>query len=237
MSSNQPGTAGSGSAEAVLRDVPTTPDITASEVVYRGAVWDIRRETFGIPEAPGLVRDLMAHTGAVAVAVVDDEDRILLVQQYRHPVRARLWEVPAGLLDIAGEDPLTAARRELAEEADLTAARWEVLSDACLSPGGSSETLRLYLARDLTPVPEDERFARDGEEAGFRYHWATLAEATAAIGAGDLTNAIAQIAILRTAAVLSAEATGLPTGTRPVDAPRRLVDGRTDVHSIDTREA
>lgn len=237
MSQSQPGTGGNDSLPRVLRDVPTTPDITSSEVVYRGAVWDIRRETFDIPEAPGLVRDLMAHTGAVAVAVVDEEERILLVQQYRHPVRARLWEVPAGLLDIAGEDPLTAARRELAEEADLTAARWEVLSDACLSPGGSSETLRLYLARDLTPVPVEERFARDGEEAGFRYHWATLAEANAALGAGELTNAIAQIAILRTTAVLAAEAGGRDTGTRPVDSPRLLVDGRTDVHGIDTREA
>ncbi len=121
-----------------LHDVPFTPEITASDEVYRGAVWTIRRETFDLPEATGLVRDLMAHTGAVAVACLNEAGGILLVQQYRHPVRARLWEVPAGLLDIPGEDPLTAAKRELAEEADLTAARWEVLSDSALSPGGAA---------------------------------------------------------------------------------------------------
>ncbi|MDN5793718.1 MAG: NUDIX hydrolase, partial [Brevibacterium aurantiacum] len=107
-----------------LRDEAYTPDITDSEVVYHGAVWNIRRETFDLPEATGLVRDMMAHTGAVAIACVDEQERILLIQQYRHPVRARLWEVPAGLLDVPDEEPFAAAQRELAEEADLRAARW-----------------------------------------------------------------------------------------------------------------
>ena len=98
-------------SEEILQDEPVIPPISSSEVVYEGAVWDIRKETFDLPEASGLVRDLMAHTGAVGVAVVDDQQRILLAQQYRHPVRARLWEVPAGLLDIPGEDPLEAAKR------------------------------------------------------------------------------------------------------------------------------
>jgi hypothetical protein len=103
-----------------LQDETYTPTITASEIAYHGAVWDIRRETFDLPEATGLVRDLMAHTGAVGVAVVDDQQRILFIQQYRHPVRARLWEVPAGLLDVPGEDPLDAAKRELVPQTSAT---------------------------------------------------------------------------------------------------------------------
>src|SRR5699024_4860697 len=120
---------------STLADETYTPTISASELAYRGAFWDIRRETFDLPGATGLVRDMMAHTGAVGIHAVDEENRILLIQQYRLPVRARLWEVPAGLLDVDGESPFDAAARELVEEADLTAVRWQVLSDSCLTPG------------------------------------------------------------------------------------------------------
>ena len=214
--------------DEVLQDEPVTPPISSSEVVYEGAVWDIRKETFDLPEASGLVRDLMAHTGAVGVAVIDDRQRILLAQQYRHPVRARLWEVPAGLLDIPGEDPLDAAKRELVEEADLTAERWELLSDSCLTPGGSSETMRLYLARELSFVPEADRHERGEEEAGSRFAWVDVDEALEAVADGRITNAIAQLAIFQVDRVLRAEAAGAPVELRPVDAPRRLVDGRPD---------
>src|SRR5699024_266857 len=128
-------------------------------------------------------------TGAVGIGVVDEQNRILLIQQYRHPVRARLWEVPAGLLDVDGESPFDAAARELVEEADLTAARWQVLSDSCLTPGSSSETMRLYLARDITYVPESDRHERSEEEAGFPFRWVDID--------GRITNAIAQLAILQ----------------------------------------
>ena len=215
-------------SEEILQDEPVIPPITSSEVVYEGAVWDIRKEKFDLPEASGLVRDLTAHTGAVGVAVVDDQHRILLAQQYRHPVRARLWEVPAGLLDIPGEDPLEAAKRELVEEADLTAVRWDVLSDSCLTPGGSSETMRLYLARGLTEVPEADRHERGEEEAGFRFAWVDIDQALDAVADGRITNAIAQLAIFQVDRVLRAEAAGAPVALRPVDAPRRLVDGRPD---------
>lgn len=211
-----------------LADEIYTPTITESELIYQGAVWDIRRETLDLPEAPGLVRDLMAHTGAVGVAVVDDEERILLIQQYRHPVRARLWEVPAGLLDVPGEDPLDAARRELMEEADLTAESWELLSDSCLTPGGSSETMRLYLARGISLVPEADRHDRSEEEAGMRFRWVGMGEALEAVTDGRITNAIAQLAILQVSRVLRAEEAGRPTLLRALEAPRRLVDGRAE---------
>ena len=214
--------------DEILQDEPVIPPITSSKVVYEGAVWDIRKETFDLPEATGLVRDLMAHTGAVGIAVVDDQKRILLAQQYRHPVRARLWEVPAGLLDIPGEDPLDAAKRELVEEADLTAEHWDVLSDSCLTPGGSSETMRPYLARGLAEVPIADRHERGEEEAGFQYAWVSIDEALDAVADGRITNAIAQLAIFQVDRVLQAEAAGEPVALRPVDAPRRLVDGRPE---------
>ena len=209
-----------------LHDEAYTPTITASEVVYHGAVWNIRRETFDLPEATGLVRDMMAHSGAVAIACVDEQERILLIQQYRHPVRARLWEVPAGLLDVPGEALIDAAKRELAEEADLRAGRWEVLTDSCLTPGGSSESIRLYLARDLELIADEDRHERSEEEAGFRFRWASLDEALEAVGKGEITNSIAQLAILQVARILRAEAAGESTRTRSVDAPRRLIDAR-----------
>ena len=211
---------------STLADETYTPTITASELAFRGAVWDIRRETFDLPEASGLVRDMMAHTGAVGIGVVDEQNRILLIQQYRHPVRARLWEVPAGLLDVDGESAFDAAARELVEEADLTAARWQVLSDSCLSPGSSSETMRLYLARDISFVPESDRHERSEEEAGFLFRWVDIDEAVDAVVDGRITNAIAQLAILQVSRVLRAEAEGRTVDLRPVEAPRRLVDGR-----------
>ncbi|RAE29344.1 ADP-ribose pyrophosphatase, partial [Burkholderia multivorans] len=126
-----------------------------------------------------------------------------------------------------------AAKRELAEEADLTAARWEVLSDSALSPGGSSETIRLYLARDLAEVPAADQHARSDEEAGFVYRWVSVPEALDAIAAGRITNSVAHLAILQVSNVLAAEAAGRPVRTRPVDAPRLLVDGRNPADDTD----
>ena len=80
-------------------------------------------------------RDVVLHPGAVGVVALDDQERVLLVQQYRHPVGRKLWEPPAGLLDVAGEAPLDAARRELYEEGHCRAARWDVLVDTFTSPG------------------------------------------------------------------------------------------------------
>ena len=109
--------------------------------------------------------------GAVAVAVLNDNNELLMLNQYRHPVRMNLWEVPAGLLDIDGEDPLVAAQRELAEEADLQAETWNALTDYFSSPGATSEAGRVYLARNLSELPAEERSERTEEEAEMTYRW------------------------------------------------------------------
>jgi len=176
-----------------LRDDPTEPPILDAERVFEGKVWDIRRETFELDGEP-VVREFVDHTGAVAVLALDERDRVLLIKQYRHPVRLRDWELPAGLLDLAEEDPLTAAQRELAEEADLVAESWDLLAEFMTSPGGSNEVLRVYLARGVSASPEV--FERTEEEAGIELRWVPLDDAVDAVLARDMQNSILAIAVL-----------------------------------------
>ena len=208
---------------APLRDELVTPAVSASEVVFEGAVWDVRRDTFDL-EGETLVREVVDHPGAVAVLALDEDDRALLIRQYRHPVAAHEWEVPAGLLDIAGEDPLVAAQRELAEEADVTADDWSVLVDYFTSPGGLTEAIRVYLARGLRPVPEGERFQRDGEEAHLIHRYVPLDEVVAGVLAGDLHNSTLVIATM----TARASREGGWTSLRPADSRWPEHPGRRD---------
>lgn len=197
-----------------LRDELVAPSVSASEVVFHGAVWDVRRETFDL-EGEQLVREVVDHPGAVAVLALDDNDDALLIRQYRHPIAAHEWEIPAGLLDIAGEDPLLAAQRELLEEADVTADHWAVLVDYFTSPGGMNEALRVYLARGLRPVPEADRHEREGEEALILHRTVALDEITDAVLAGDLHNSTLVIGAL---AAVASRAGGWAS-LRPADSP------------------
>ena len=178
---------------APLADEHVALTVTSSTREFAGRVWDIRRETFGMGGAD-VVRDFVDHTGAVAVLALDDAGRVLAIQQYRHPVRSRDWELPAGLLDIAGEDPLVAAQRELAEEADLVASEWTVLSDIMTSPGGSNEVIRVYLARGVSA--SDETFERTEEEAEIVLRWVPLEEAVQAVLERRVQNSILAISAL-----------------------------------------
>ncbi len=176
-----------------LADLGDPAEVLASERVYEGRVWDVRRDRFRFG-GHELVRDYVAHTGAVAVLARDVQGRVLLINQYRHPIGARDWEIPAGLLDVAGEDPLEAARRELAEEADLVAEEWVELISFATSPGGSDEVVRVYEARDLSAAPA--AFARGEEEAELVLRWASLAELVEAALAGRIRNSILLVAAL-----------------------------------------
>ena len=174
--------------------------VVSSQTVFEGKVFDIQRDelTLAHSEQP-IVREYMGHPGAVViVALRGDEgnEEILLERQYRHPVRAKLWEVPAGLLDIPGEDPLIGAQRELAEEADLTAQHWDVLLDIFNSPGCSSESIRIFLARGLEST--GQTFDREDEEADFEYQWVRLDDAVTAALDGRLHNASTVSAVLAT---------------------------------------
>ncbi|HEY6801524.1 MAG TPA: NUDIX hydrolase, partial [Agromyces sp.] len=153
---------------APLADEPVEFEVTDSDLVYRGRVWDVRSDTVAYGDGE-IVRQYVDHPGASAIVAIDEEGRVLLIQQYRHPIRHRDWEIPAGLLDIAGESPLETAQRELTEEADLTASSWESLVSIFTTPGGNDEVVHLFLARGLSEV--GSAHARAEEEADIRVEW------------------------------------------------------------------
>lgn len=190
------------SIDPPLADAAADRDVVRSVQRFHGRVWDIRTDLVDLGDGQQVERDLVVHPGAVGIIAVDDDQQILLVQQYRHPVAALLWEPPAGLLDIPGEDPLVAAQRELFEEASYRAAHWSVLLDVFMSPGGSSESVRLFLARGLTPVSEADRFLGEAEERGMITRWVPLAQARAGLFSGDLHSPLGVMGILAVTRVL-----------------------------------
>lgn len=189
--------------------------VVETTVVHEGRVFDLRADVVDLGDGGRVTREYLDHPGAVAIVALDADERVLLLRQYRHPVRRELWEVPAGLLDVVGEDGRVAAARELAEEADLRASRWDVLVDYFTTPGGSNEALRVFLARDLSPVPDDERFEREAEELDMEVRWVPLDDAVAAVLGGALHNPSAVVGIL---AAATSRAGGW-TSLRPADAP------------------
>ncbi|WP_420898615.1 NUDIX domain-containing protein [Cryobacterium algoritolerans] len=178
---------------ALLADEFAFAPVTDTGIVFDGKVWDVRRDTFDYAGS-GIVREYLDHPGAVAILAIDDQDRALLIKQYRHPVRVREWELPAGLLDEDGEHPLIGAQRELAEEADVTAGDWNVLSEFYTSPGGSNEVIRIYLARGLAAA--SDVFERTEEEADIEIRWVPLDECVDAVLARRLQNPSLVIGVL-----------------------------------------
>ncbi len=176
-----------------LRDEPFEPEVVSSDVVYKGWVWDVRSDRVAYGDGE-IIREYVDHTGAVAVLALDDVGRVLLIQQYRHPIRHRDWELPAGLLDIEGEDPMVAAQRELAEEADLVARDWQLLVSTWTTPGGNSELIRIYLATGIEAAPAV--YAREDEEADIRLEWVPLSDAVDAVLEGRLRNGILSLGVL-----------------------------------------
>jgi 8-oxo-dGDP phosphatase len=198
-----------------LEDQPARYDIVESTTPFRsGHVIDVRTDVVRMPSGDTAKRDVVVHPGAVGVIALDEDGRVLLLRQYRHPVGTLSWEPPAGLLDEPGEDPLEAARRELFEEAHLEARRWDVLVDAFTSPGMTDEAVRIYLARDVRTA-EGQRFEGEHEEADMPTRWVPLDEAVAAIVLGRLHNPMAVMGVL---AARHARDNGF-AGLRPADAP------------------
>lgn len=192
--------------------------ILSSQTSFAGHVWDVRTDEVDLGGDGGTVtRDYVQHPGAVGVVALRGEpgrEQVLLIRQYRHPVRAFEWELPAGLLDVAGEPPDTAAARELAEEAHLGARQWHVLVDMFSSPGGSSEAIRVFLARDVFDAVA-EGFVREGEEAGMTCGWLDLDAVVVAALEGRLHNSLLIAGALAAAA---SRERGWST-LRPADAP------------------
>lgn len=184
-----------------------------SETVYVGKILALRADEVAMPGGRTARREVVEHFGAVGIVALDESNNIALIHQYRHPVGRRLWELPAGLLDIGGEAPHLSAARELEEEAGLAARDWAVLVDVISAPGFSDESVRIFLATGLTDVGRPE--AHD-EEADLELKWFPLADAVEMVLSGDVVNSLAVSGILAANAV-DRDVREL----RPVDAPWR----------------
>ncbi|RDI17976.1 ADP-ribose pyrophosphatase [Rhodococcus sp. AG1013] len=191
-------------------------DTVDSRDVYSGAIVALRVDRVAMPGGREADREVVEHHGAVAVAVLDDTDRLVLIKQYRHPLGRRLWELPAGLLDEPGEVPLDAARRELVEETGLAADRWSVLVDVALSPGFTDESVRVFLAQGLHDVGRPD--AHD-EEADLEIARVPLDDAVAMALRGEIVNATAVSGILALAAARARGAVLRPADADWVDRP------------------
>jgi ADP-ribose pyrophosphatase len=164
---------------------------------FHGAIFSVFTDEVELPDGSQVRRDWVSNLGAVVIVALDEQGRVALIRQYRQAVHETLWELPAGLL--VEENPLQAAIRELAEEVDLVAGRWDHLVELHTSPGFTTEFLRIYLARDLSPVPAERRYVRDQEEKFIQLNMVDLDDAVAMVLRGEITNAGAVAGILAAA--------------------------------------
>jgi 8-oxo-dGTP pyrophosphatase MutT (NUDIX family) len=199
-----------------IRDEPAQWPVVSSSEQFHGRLVTVRADKVRMPGSNVAEREVVVHPGAVAILALDDAGQVLLIRQYRHPVGRLLWEIPAGLRDVAGESLSNAARRELLEEAGYRARDWRVLADYYSSPGFTTERLRIFLARDLEFVPPGERdFVPEDEEAELVPAWLALDEAVRKVLAGELHNGATALGILASYAARSGGFDRL----RPADAP------------------
>lgn len=181
-----------------LQDTPAEDyaHIQESHTHYRGAILDIVRDDIEL-EGQILRREYMTHDDAVAVLPIREGERgeeVLLIRQYRHPIRRIMWEIPAGLLDIEGEGAEVAARRELYEEADLVGGELMQLVQLYATPGCSTELYTIYAARGCEQA--DEPFERTEEEAAIERFWIPFDDVLRAVRAGDLRSPTLVTAVL-----------------------------------------
>ncbi|WP_200306051.1 NUDIX domain-containing protein [Streptomyces adelaidensis] len=198
-----------------IKDTAEKWEVRASETPFVGKKTSVRTDDVVMPDGSVVGRDYQVHPGSVAVLAVDDQDRALVIRQYRHPVRQKLWEIPAGLLDVPGENPLHAAQRELYEEAHVKAEDWRVLTDVYTTPGGCDEAVRIFLARDLSEA-EGQRFEVEDEEADMELARVPLDELVRGALAGELHNNCLVVGAL---SLVAARAGGDIEALRPAEAP------------------
>lgn len=196
-------------------DRPEDWPVLDRQVKATGRVQDFVEDRVLTPSGEQIVRQWVEHPGAVAVMAMDDQGRLAVVHQYRHPVGYRLVEPPAGILDHAGESGVSAARRELAEEARLAASDWRTLVDIFTSPGGLQESIRIFLARDLSPTERPDGFVVDGEEADMRLYWLPLEHLVELIYRGEVQS---PTMVAGTLALALAVEQGRLDQLRPADA-------------------
>lgn len=181
-----------------IRDEPAQMDVRSSVIEYNGPIWNVRKDEVAIGDQV-VARDVITHPGAVAVVALDDEQRILLIRQYRHPRAAYLFELPAGLRDVDGEDPMTAAQRELAEETGYEATDWSLLVEEYTSPGGSAESLIVYLARGVRALTGGRVMTDAAEEQDMPHVWVPFSDAVRYVLGGDIKGGTVVVGVLAAA--------------------------------------
>lgn len=182
-------------ADELVTD-PRTHAVRGSRTAFEGQIISVRQDDVTMSDGSVGRRDVVVHPGAVGVVALDEHDRVVLIRQYRHPVRSYLWEIPAGLKDVADEPLVETGRRELVEEAGLSAQRWDRLVDLYVSPGGSSEEVTIFLARDLGPAPPSAEFQLEAEELDLEIRRLSLTDALTAVQQGRIRNSLAVTGIL-----------------------------------------
>ncbi|MFI0775937.1 NUDIX domain-containing protein [Streptomyces sp. NPDC021212] len=198
-----------------IQDTPEEWRTVATATPFTGNKTSVRTDEVVMPDGTTVRRDYQVHPGSVAVLALDDTGRVIVLRQYRHPVRHRLWEIPAGLLDIPGENPLHAAQRELYEEAHVKAEDWRVLTDVYTTPGGCDEAVRVFLAREISAA-DGERYEVSEEEADMELARVPLNELVRGVLAGDLHNTCLAVGVLALHAALAGDGVD---ALRPADAP------------------
>jgi 8-oxo-dGDP phosphatase len=185
--------------------------VLSTRDIHVGKILALRVDEVAMPGGGTAKREVVETLGAAVIVALDEDDRVVLIHQYRHPLGTRLWELPAGLIDQLDEDPVETARRELAEEVGLAAANWSVLVDLAVSPGFTDHVVRVYLATGLSTA---DREAPVDEEADLVARRVPLADAVRMAMAGEIANGQAVAGLLATQAVRSGAAE-----PRPADAP------------------
>ena len=181
---------------------PLDERVVETRVVHRGHYMDFRVLTIERADGTRASRDVVWHPGAVAIVALDDEDRLLLVRQFRVAAGEALLEIPAGTLDVDAatgrvEDPDVAAARELEEETGYRAGRLERIADFWTAPGFATERMWLYLATDLRPAHSDRLGPDDDERLELeRLSWA---DAVGAVDRNEIRDAKSIVGILRVA--------------------------------------
>ena len=165
--------------------------------VFAGRVIEVNVERVALPNGTTAELEIIRHPGGAAVVALDDRNRICLLRQFRHAMEGWLWELPAGKIDNR-EPPLDTARRELEEEAGVAAASWQTLGDYVSSPGVFTEVVHLYLATQLTALPQ-----RPEEHEVFEVHWLPLQDVLAMAHSGELRDGKSLVGVFRAAARVS----------------------------------
>ncbi|MFD7436698.1 NUDIX domain-containing protein [Streptomyces sp. NPDC059861] len=198
-----------------IKDTHEEWEIRATQTPFVGNKTSVRTDDVVMPDGTVVRRDYQVHPGSVAILALDDAGRVLVLRQYRHPVRQKLWEIPAGLLDVPGENPLHAAQRELYEEAHVKAEDWRVLADVYTTPGGCDEAVRIFLARELSEA-QGERFVAEDEEIDLELARVPVEELVRGVLAGELHNNCLVVGVL---SLVAAERGDGLDALRPAEAP------------------